>query len=77
MTLNRKRYTDVNPTVRKDRAETSGELTGISCPTPNLNTRDMHAEITCMYKALKENNKGGKAIIAYKDRKCANGVRKI
>lgn len=63
MTLNGKEYHDVNPTARLDRAEPPGELTGILGPTPNRNTRDMHAEISCMYKALKENNKGGSAVI--------------
>lgn len=63
MTLNGKEYHDVNPTARLDRAEPPGELTGILGPTPNRNTRDMHAEISCMYKALKDNNKGGSAVI--------------
>jgi len=81
MILNGKEYKDVNPTAREDREPPPRELTGILGPTPNRNTRDMHAEIACMYKALKDGNKGGKAEIEVKGMEvcdwCQKDIKKM
>lgn len=81
MMLNGKEYKCVNPTAREDRDPPPGELTGILGPTPNRNTRDMHAEISCMYKALKDGNKGGKAEIEVKGMEvcdwCQKDIKKM
>ncbi len=79
LTLNGKKYYDVNPTARNPRPNPGDSISGLS--GINNSTRKAHAEIGALYQALKDGNSGGKCVLRVEGQRvcdyCHSDVKKM